>query len=87
MFKFNLVGLSNLGNTCYMNSCIQILLHIKTLVDNIINNINDKTRIITNALYDLYQSMFLEIDYNYISPFNFRHFLVNSHTIYKEWST
>jgi uncharacterized UBP type Zn finger protein len=37
---FGLTGLANLGNTCYINSCMQILSHCK-LFNNLLNSINN----------------------------------------------
>ena len=48
-----IIGLCNLGSTCYMNSCIQILLHIKVFVVSLFNNIKDNNRLVTKSLYEI----------------------------------
>ena len=44
------IGLNNLGETCYMNSSIQILIHINIFIEKLISNINP---FIKNLIYRL----------------------------------
>ena len=44
------IGLNNLGETCYLNSSIQILIHIKIFIEEIISNVNP---FIKNLIYHL----------------------------------
>lgn len=53
-----LSGLANLGNTCYMNSTLQCIVHCPTFVSLILDS--DDTKDFTASLKSLTQSMSLE---------------------------
>ena len=44
------IGLNNLGETCYLNSSIQILIHINIFIEKLISNVNP---FIKNLIYYL----------------------------------
>ena len=71
------VGLMNLGNSCYMNSCLQCLSHISPLVGYVLSEryqleLNKENRdgtggLLTNELFSLFKELWLD-SRSYISP-------------------
>ena len=74
-----LIGLKNIGNSCYMNTSIQILLHCQKFI-NKLNN--DKNKPITNSLYNLFQ-LLLNDENNKINPNLFKKEFEKKHLDYK----
>ena len=59
---YNQIGFINLGNTCYANACLQILIHCEPFINKFINKIKaynpSKTeRIISNKFYMILQEI------------------------------
>ena len=81
VFKFNLIGLVNLGETSCMNSSIQILLHYKIFIDLLTKNFN-KNNILSNCLTQLYNNQFNLDDYNFISPILFKEAFRKKHYLF-----
>ena len=81
------MGLINLGETCYMNSSIQILIHIKLFIEELVNYFNPFIKNLTYNLLELTSSL-INIEKNdkenYISqsfsPINFKNTFVNLHS-------
>ena len=90
---YSTMGFKNLGETCYMNSAIQILIHMKNFIANLLetnypNNIN-----ITNALkhliYDIHMlnesaenNPFVKNSILYYSPIDFKVIITNKYPLY-----
>lgn len=75
LFDTNMpIGLNNLGNTCYMNSCIQILFKIKELKNFITNQNFQNSNDMNGALVGGLKTVFKDLETKG-EPFNPSYFL------------
>ena len=85
------IGLNNLGETCYLNSSIQILIHIENFIEELISNVNP---FIKNLIYQLIEisSCLIKkkkkknennISLSY-SPINFKTEFIKQHSQFEE---
>ena len=89
------IGLKNLGNTCYMNSALQIIIHINDFISSLNDAKKNSINIITNSLFDLCKEIFkLEKDtpFNpfiktgciYFNPIKFKEIFALKHPLFRE---
>lgn len=87
------LGMKNIGDTCYMNAAIQILIHLKKLLEKIVNLVCQKKGNLTNALLelicDIYELIissdnnpFIKNSILYYSPINFKMQFTNKYAIF-----
>ena len=82
-------GLYNLGNTCYMNTCLQNLIHCKFFIKKLVK-INQRKKItestpITTEFFDLCHKVSNEKDYA-LNPTTFKNIFSKKHKEYKGYS-
>ena len=89
--SYSLNGLNNLGNTCYINTCLQNLIHCEPFItkflkeiNKINSNQNSRTYPISNSFYELLLQM-CEINKDYINPSNFVNTFINIHDNFKRY--
>ena len=78
----NLNGLINLGNTCYMNTCLQFLIHCKPFLRRLYQKI--PTRVLSRDFYDLCELQANSQIAN--SPFKFKVNFARKHLLYSNFN-
>ena len=78
----NLNGLINLGNTCYMNTCLQFLIHCKPFLRRLYQKI--PTRILSRDFYDLCELQANSNQPN--SPFKLKKNFAHKHLLYSNYN-
>ena len=87
------LGFKNIGDTCYMNSAIQVLIHLKKLIENLIVLNNDNRNNLTKALIELIKDFYelIKLSENnpfvknsilFYTPVNFYHQFINKYTLF-----
>ena len=78
----NLNGLINLGNTCYMNTCLQFLIHCKPFLRRLYQKI--PTRVLSRDFYDLCELQANSTQPN--SPFKLKRNFAHKHLLYSNYN-
>ena len=84
------IGLYNLGNTCYMNTCLQNLIHCKYFIKKLVK-INQKQKIssnltpITSEFFNLCRTVSNQRE-TAIAPNNFKKIFSSKHNEYKGYA-
>lgn len=80
------VGLSNLGNTCFMNTCLQNLIHSKDFIERLYSKSEMLSRktVISNCFYDLCEEM-KKSKYSF-SPSDFKSEFGRKHSFFRGYS-
>ena len=89
IYDNKIIGFNNLGNTCYLNSGLQILFHLKIFMLNLINIKDFQNKPITRSLLLLIEQIknimsFSNLDYSMlsISPYEFKSNFEYKHSLF-----
>ena len=84
-----IIGLNNLGNTCYINCSLQIILHLKIFVNNLykesklLNNEVSNSLIQTIDNISIYMNNEIKEDNDIsISPYEFKNIFAKKHSLF-----
>ena len=85
----NIIGLNNLGNTFYINSGLQIILHLKIFVNNLYKEKRSLKNQVSNSLLQLIDNIsnymnngINEEDDISISPYEFKNIFAKKHSLF-----
>ena len=89
------LGFKNLGETCYMNAVLQILIHLKKLIEILMSlnnqNKNNLTGVTIDLIYDIYETLnlsesnqLIKISILFYSPVSFKHQLSKKYALYSK---
>ena len=79
------VGLRNLGNSCYMNTCLQILMHSKDFIKRLLLKkpfINDRKTPITQQFLNICETV-IKTNSNAIAPSDFQYIFCKKHSQFR----
>ena len=76
------IGLQNLGNTCYMNTTLQILIHTPNFINRFLNEKNiDKKCLVSKVFYELISQILKSK--KFVSPIDFKNLFSKKHFQFK----
>ena len=89
VYDNNIIGLKNLGNTCYINSGLQIILHLKIFVNNLYKESRLLKNQVSNSLIQIIDNISNYIDNGIkedddisISPYEFKNIFAKNHPLF-----
>ena len=78
------VGLTNLGNTCFMNTSLQILIHSEDFIQRLLReSLDSRTTPISSKFYNLCREMGSSRGSSYITPSEFKQKFGSKHSLFR----
>ena len=80
----SIVGLTNLGNTCFMNTSLQLLIHSEDFIQRLLGeSIDPRYNPITSKFFDLCQEMSSTRGISSITPSEFKQKFGSKHSLFR----